>query len=65
MNEKKCDVCGTLLDLNKDKTYLVKTVNFFYKTRNVFRCNRLRTMWMPEHFERKTNEGRRWTKRNN
>ncbi len=31
MNEKKCDVCGAQLDLNKDKTYLVKTVNFFTK----------------------------------
>ena len=31
MNEKKCDVCGALLDLNKDKTYLVKRVNFFTK----------------------------------
>lgn len=31
MIERKCDVCGALLDLNKDKTYLVKTVNFFTK----------------------------------
>lgn len=31
MNEKECDVCGTLLDLNKDKIYLVKTVNFITK----------------------------------
>jgi hypothetical protein len=31
MNKKKCDVCGTLLDLNKDKIYLVKTVNFVTK----------------------------------
>lgn len=31
MNEKKCDVCGALLNLNKDKIYLVKTVNFITK----------------------------------
>ena len=31
MNKKKCDVCGTLLDLNKDKIYLVKTINFVTK----------------------------------
>lgn len=26
MDEKKCSVCGTLLNLTKDKTYLVKEV---------------------------------------
>ena len=31
MDVKKCDVCGTPLDLNKDKIYLVKTVNFITK----------------------------------
>lgn len=31
MNERKCDVCGALLDLNKDKIYLVKAVNFITK----------------------------------
>lgn len=31
MNEKKCNACGALLDLNKDKTYLVKETNFFTK----------------------------------
>lgn len=31
MNEKKCDVCGALLNLNKDKIYLVKTENLFAK----------------------------------
>lgn len=31
MDEKKCSVCGTPLDLSKDKTYLVKIENFFTK----------------------------------
>lgn len=28
MNEKECSVCGTPLDLSKDKTYLVEDVAF-------------------------------------
>lgn len=31
MEEKKCDVCGTPLNLNKDKTYLVELTNFLTK----------------------------------
>ena len=31
MDEKRCNVCGAILDLNKDKTYLVRMVNFLTK----------------------------------
>lgn len=31
MDEKKCSVCGTSLQLDKSKTYLVKSINFLTK----------------------------------
>ncbi len=31
MDEKKCSVCGASLPLDKNKTYLVKSINFLTK----------------------------------
>ena len=36
MNEKKCDVCRTPLELDKEIIYLVENTNFFTKERCVY-----------------------------
>ena len=36
MNETKCSVCGEPLALDKEKTYLVKDVNFFTRKEITF-----------------------------
>lgn len=36
MDEKKCSICGELLALDKEKTYLVEDTNFFTKERRIY-----------------------------